>query len=38
MRDTRIDFDQGQVLADVRRALGRSVSVRPEPLLPLLSL
>src|SRR6185295_20132020 len=26
--------DQGQVLADIRRALGRSVTVRPEPLEP----
>jgi len=34
MSDTHAAFDQGQVLADVRRALGRSVSVRPEPLAP----
>lgn len=34
MNDTIGSLDQNQVLADVRRALGRTVSVRPTPLEP----
>src|SRR2546423_2455704 len=34
MGDASSASDQGRVLADVRRALGRSATVRPEPLEP----
>lgn len=34
MSNSTAKLDQGQVLADIRRALGRTVTVRPEPLEP----